>query len=69
MAEFFIAQTRRNGHRFPTQAEEEAALFYNYPAVRGDGPEFSQKYFFQGYPVYDVYEKGGPSSSLLSASG
>lgn len=58
MAEFFVAHARRNAHRFPSQAEEAAALFYNYAAV-ASGPNFVQKYYFRGYPVYDVYKGGG----------
>lgn len=33
MADFFVNEARKNWHRFPTEAEEERALIYNYASV------------------------------------
>ena len=46
---FFVDQARKNGRRFPSWAEESAALIYNYPTDftgKTDGDDFDQCYFF-----------------------
>mmetsp|Transcript_11414 Transcript_11414/g.18720 ORF Transcript_11414/g.18720 Transcript_11414/m.18720 type:complete len:323 (+) Transcript_11414:62-1030(+) len=45
MANFFVAQARLNKHKFATEAEEDAALIYNYEPTKTDG-SFVQEYFF-----------------------
>lgn len=57
-AGFFLAHARRSGHAFRSEAEEAAALMYNFAAVPS-GPGFVQSYYFTGYPAYEAYEKGG----------
>lgn len=44
-ANFFVNKCRYNGNRFESQAEEEAALIYNYPKHK-TGPDFVESYFF-----------------------
>ncbi len=61
-AEFFVAQARRSAHRFPGEAEEAAALMYNYAAAPS-GPGFVQSYYFTAGDYAAVYggygEDGG----------
>jgi len=47
-ANFFVDQTRKNGHRFPSLEEENKALIYNFqPVFTGaNGSTFVQKYYF-----------------------
>jgi gamma-glutamyl hydrolase len=45
MANFFVGEARRNSNSFDSEAEEEAALIYNYSPVKTSG-SFVQEYFF-----------------------
>jgi hypothetical protein len=48
MANFFVQQVRQNSHKFPSYAEEDTALIYNYkPSKTAGGGSFVQKYFFK----------------------
>jgi hypothetical protein len=40
-----VDQARRSSHKFPTEAEEDAALIYNYKPTKTSG-SFVQEYFF-----------------------
>jgi len=42
---FFVSESRKSAHKFPTSAEEQAALIYNYPAIKTTG-DFVEKYYF-----------------------
>jgi len=42
---FFVQQARKNNHKYPTPAAEEAALIYNYQPAKTTG-SFIQEYFF-----------------------
>jgi gamma-glutamyl hydrolase len=44
-ANFFVQQTRKNFHRFPSDEEEDAHLIFNYRTVRS-GPDFVETYYF-----------------------
>jgi len=44
-ANFFVQQARKNTHSFPTPAEEDAALIYNYKPTKTTG-SFVQEYYF-----------------------
>ena len=48
LANFFVNETRKNSHRFPSYTEELSALIYNYaPTYTGIVyPVFEQIYFF-----------------------
>jgi hypothetical protein len=47
-ANFFVQQVRQNSHKFPSFAEEDAALIYNFkPSKTASGGSFVQKYFFK----------------------
>jgi len=41
----FVQQARKSNHKFPTPAEEDAALIYNYAPAKTTG-SFVQSYFF-----------------------
>ncbi|XP_070580586.1 gamma-glutamyl hydrolase-like [Ptychodera flava] len=44
---FFVNEARKNFHKFPNPAEEEAALIYNYkPMYTGKISSYDQSYFF-----------------------
>ena len=48
-ANFFVSETRKNGHKFDSVEEEEENLIYNYSPVytgRADHSSFEQAYFF-----------------------
>jgi len=48
MADFFVAEARKNMHKFPSKSSEQKALIYNYP-VTFTGPkdqDFVQTYYF-----------------------
>jgi len=44
-AEFFVEQARKSSHKFPSNAEEDSRLIYNYQPTKTDG-SFLQEYFF-----------------------
>ena len=48
-ANFFVSETRKNGHKFESEEEERDNLIYNYsPVYTGklDDSSFEQAYFF-----------------------
>ena len=45
LADFFVAEARKNDHKFDTPEAEQAALYYNYSPSK-TGPGFVQEYFF-----------------------
>ena len=45
MANFFVGQARLSKHAFATEAEEDAALIYNYQPTKTTG-SFVQEYYF-----------------------
>ena len=45
MADFFVDQARQSTHKFATEAQEDAALIYNYAPSKTTG-SFVQEYFF-----------------------
>ncbi|KAI5607551.1 hypothetical protein C0J50_1862 [Silurus asotus] len=46
-ASFFVSEAMKSQHRFPTQADEEKALIYNYiPVFKGVNSIFIQNYYF-----------------------
>ena len=45
MADFFVSQARLNKHKYASQAQEEAALIYNYAPSKTTG-SFVQEYYF-----------------------
>ena len=48
MADFFVSEARRSENVFPSEAEEQAALIYNYPTyfTLSRGSTFQMCYFF-----------------------
>lgn len=44
-ANFFVEQTRHNFHHFPSDAEEDQHLIFNYHTTRS-GPDFVKTYYF-----------------------
>eukprot|EP01060_Flectonema_neradi_P033267 TRINITY_DN5534_c0_g1_i1.p1 TRINITY_DN5534_c0_g1~~TRINITY_DN5534_c0_g1_i1.p1 ORF type:complete len:317 (+),score=58.22 TRINITY_DN5534_c0_g1_i1:148-1098(+) len=49
MADFFIAEAKRNSHAFPTPADEYNALVWHYPVLTEQFSGFSQKYLFKNF--------------------
>ena len=45
MGNFFVNQARRSLHAFPDEAQEDAALIYNYIPTKTTG-SFVQEYYF-----------------------
>jgi gamma-glutamyl hydrolase len=45
VANYFVNNARKNFHAYPTPAEEDAALIYNYAPSKTTG-SFVQSYFF-----------------------
>jgi len=43
---FFVDESRKSTHKFPTEAQEAAALIYNYPVNNTGGNPYAQTYFF-----------------------
>ena len=45
LVNFFVAEARKNDHKFDTPEAEQAALYYNYSPHKS-GPSFVQEYYF-----------------------
>ena len=51
VANFFVGEARKSGHRFKTEAAEAAALIYNDMAVKGPNGYFEQVYLWPERPL------------------
>jgi len=55
-AEFFVAETRKNGHHFADAKTEDGYVIYNYPSIftGAVGSAFEQSYMFPENITYAI---------------